>query len=108
MDRTFREAFNAVFTPELYRTWMDRFAREFEGPIPFRVAETPLFLPIALRDRLAKSAREIVRQISNPVLIEKLSRAVPSHLNVPRCDSLSNCIQVDFAITRDADGQLDG
>lgn len=76
--------------------------------IPFRVAETPLFLPPPLRDYLARSAREIVEQISQPELIAKMKRAIPPALDVPRMDPLPNCVQVDFAIVRGPDGDLQG
>ena len=36
------------------------------------VAESPLFIPRGLRTNLATAAREIVAQISQPALIEKM------------------------------------
>jgi hypothetical protein len=65
-------------------------------------------MPAGLRDRLERHATEIVRQISEPSIIEKMKRAIPPHLNVPGMDPLPNCAQVDFAITRGPDGELDG
>ncbi|MEI8256714.1 MAG: hypothetical protein WCJ30_13650 [Deltaproteobacteria bacterium] len=108
MDRALREAFNAAYTPEFYQRYQDRLAERFGMRVPFRLAETPFFVPPALRDRLARNAREIVAKISDPALIERMKIAVPSELDVPRCDALANCIQVDFAIVRDENGELDG
>ena len=108
MDPAFRAPFNAVFSLDLYLQFLRRLERELEGPIPFRVAETPLFLPTSLRDDLAASARAIVDEISDRALIEAMTKAVPQELDVPRRDDLSSCIQVDFAITRNAVGQLEG
>jgi hypothetical protein len=108
MDPTFRRAYNLAFRPELYADYIGRIEGLLGCTIPFRVAETPLFIPLPLRDRLARHATEIVRQISNPALIEKMKRAIPPHLDVPGMDALPNCAQVDFAITRGPDGELDG
>jgi hypothetical protein len=108
MDRAYRQAYNAAYTPEHYRRYLGSLEETLGVKVPFRVAETPFFLPRALRDRLAKHACEIVELISQPALIDKLSRAVPPHLDVPRRDALANCIQVDFAIVRDARDELDG
>jgi hypothetical protein len=108
MDQPFRQAYNAAFSPDLYRRYLERLEGRFGCKIPFRVAETPFFMPRELRGRLERSAREIVEAISNPALIASMQRAVPAHLNVPRQDDLSSCIQVDFAVTRDADGSLTG
>jgi hypothetical protein len=41
-------------------------------------------------------------------MIEHMKIAVPAELDVPRCDAIANCIQVDFAIVRDENGELDG
>lgn len=108
MDPTFRRAFNAAFGPDTYATYLSRFEQRIGSPIPFRVAETPLFLPDALRAKIERSAQEIVDQISSPLLIEKMKRAIPPHFDVPGMDPLPNCVQVDFAITRGQDGELDG
>lgn len=108
MEPTFRRAFNAAFGPSTYPDYMGRLEKRLGCQIPFRVAETPLFMPEKLRDNLAKSATEIVRQISNPALIEKMKRAIPAHLDVPGMDPLPNCTQVDFAVTRGPDGELEG
>ena len=109
MEPSLRRAFNAAYTAEFYPSYMARLEAKLGGcKIPFRVAETPLFIPPALRDRLARDANEIVEQISRPDLIARMKRAIPAHLDVPRMDHLPSCTQVDFAITRGADGELCG
>ncbi|AUX33582.1 MULTISPECIES: hypothetical protein [Sorangium] len=107
MEPTFRRAFNAAFGPSTYAEILGRLERRLGCAIPFRVAETPLFLPARLRERLARSATEIVRQISSPALIAQMKRAIPAHLDAPGMDALPNCAQVDFAIVRGPDGELD-
>ena len=64
MEPALRSAFNAAYTPEFYPSYLGRLEARLGCTIPFRIAETPLFLPPALRDRLARSATEIVEQIS--------------------------------------------
>ena len=108
MDEALRRAFNAGYTPDLARRYVKRLEEYLGVSIPFRVAESPLFIPRGLRTNLAKAAREIVAQISRPALIEKMKAAIPPEVDVPRLDALSNCIQVDFAVTRDEKGELTG
>jgi hypothetical protein len=108
VDEALRRAFNAAYTPELPKRYVSRLEEYVGVTIPFRVAESPLFVPRGLRTRLAKAAREIVKQISQPALIERMKAAIPPEVDVPRLDTLSNCIQVDFAITRDDNGELTG
>lgn len=108
MEPSFRRDFNAAYGPDFYRRYLERFERRVGCKIPFRVAETPLFFTRALRDNLERSANEIVHQISDPALISRLKAAIPPALDVPGMDPLPNCVQVDFAITRGANGQLEG
>lgn len=108
MEPSFRRDFNAAYGPDFYRRYLERFERRVGCKIPFRVAETPLFFTRALRDNLERSANEIVQQISNPALISRLKAAIPPALDVPGMDALPNCVQVDFAITRGANGELEG
>jgi hypothetical protein len=108
MEPRFRRDFNAAYGPDFYARYLERFEKRVGCKIPFRVAETPLFFTRGLRDRLEKSANEIVQQISNPALIERLKKAIPPELDVPGMDALPNCVQVDFAITRGEGGELEG
>jgi hypothetical protein len=108
MNPELRRLFNAAYTPDLYRNYVGRLEAWLDVKIPFRIAETPFFIPHALRKKLATAAREIVAQISEPSVIEAMKTAIPPALDVPRVDALSNCLQIDFAIVRGEDGELTG
>ncbi len=109
MDPTKRPLFNQAFTadPEFFSRYMNRLESQL-GPFPFRVAETPLILTGELRDRLARYSQEIVAQLSQPARLAELKKAIPAKYDVPGMDGLPNCVQVDFALTHDADGNVDG
>ncbi len=108
MDAQLRSAFNRAYTPEYFARYRERLEGPLGVSVPFRLAETPLFLPRGLRDDLATSARQVVELISAPSLIRELERAVPPAFDVPGRDALPDCVQVDFAVTRDAAGELRG
>jgi hypothetical protein len=108
MDPSLRQAYNRSFSDAFYARYIERLESRLGCHVPFRVAETPLFIPSDLRADLEKSAREIVKQISAPALIEKMKRAIPPDLDVPGMDALPSCTQVDFAIVRGPDGKLVG
>ena len=108
MDSPFRAAYNARYSDAFYAAYTGELSRRLGCSIPFRVAETPFFMPTALRDNLAEAAREIVTQITEPSLVARLKKAIPGHLDVPRMDDLPNCVQVDFAVTENAEGKLEG
>ncbi len=108
MERAFRQAFNAAFTPDIHHRVVERLEQRLGCSIPFRIAETPLFLPRQLRERLATGCEQILDQICDPALIARARSSVPPDLDVPRQDDLPSCVQIDFAITREADGSLGG
>ena len=108
MDPVLRAAYNKAFSEDHYRAYLGRLQGRLGFTIPFRVAETPLFLPRGVRTRLETHAREIVEQICAPELIAKARKAIPKELDVPGEDDLASCIQVDFAIVQNPDGSFDG
>jgi hypothetical protein len=108
MEPHHRRRYNEAYTEQFYADYVAELERRLATKIPFRVAETPFFIPPALRDSLARDAREIVEQITKPALIAELKKAIPPKYDVPRMDALPNCLQVDFAITKDKSGELRG
>ncbi|MFI5298871.1 MAG: hypothetical protein ACHREM_12305 [Polyangiales bacterium] len=111
MEPNLRRLFNAAYSPELYRRYIDRLETRLGTKIPFRVAESPLFLPKSLRNKLERYANEIVDQISQPAKIAEMKSAIPARYDVPGLEAsgpTAACLQVDFAIVRGDDGELTG
>ena len=74
--------------------------------IPFRLAETPVFLPPELRDEMVEASFEIFRQLSTPAALKRSKTAIPKALDVPGCPDLPTFAVTDFAVTRDTSGRL--
>ncbi|MGQ0615078.1 MAG: hypothetical protein ACT4PV_15195 [Planctomycetaceae bacterium] len=106
MERELRERFNRRWTPELYRRVLGDLERQVGGPVPFRVAETPLFLPADSFDRFAGAAREIVARLSRPDYLAAQESAVPPAYRSRRRSALPQFAQVDFAVVQGEDGTL--
>src|SRR5262245_36224877 len=106
MIPSLRRAYNAAFTDERYRDYQRRLGERGRIEIPFRLAETPVFLPPELRDEMVEASLEIFRQLSTKEALERSKAAVPPELDVPGCDPLPTFAVTDFAITRDSDGRL--
>lgn len=107
MDPKYRPAFNAAYSPELVKKLMTILEGRV-GYVPFRVAETPLFMTHELRETLFKAAREITAQLSPPEVVAKLKKAIPERYAAPGMDELPNTAQVDFALVEGANGKLEG
>jgi len=74
--------------------------------IPFRLAESPVFLPVALRDEMVDASLEIFRQLSTAEALRRSEAAVPPEFDVPECDPFPTFAVTDFAVTREPDGRF--
>ncbi len=93
-----RRAFNAAFTAERYQALQDWLDGEAGLHIPFRICETPLFLPADLAAELERAAHDIVGEVSSPDYLRAADRAVPPGYDVPGEDPHPTFLQVDLAL----------
>lgn len=105
MEPRFRDLFNHSYSDQLYQTYTEDL-QGITGRSPFRLAESPVFLPGSLKDQLAESAQAILSQLMEPERLEEMKRAVPPRWNTPGMDALPSFTQIDFAIIRDTNGEL--
>lgn len=105
MIQPLRRSYNAAFSQEKYRDYQKRLEDEAGSPIPFRLAETPVFLPPDLRDEMTRAALEIWEELSSPEALRRSLEAVPSDYDVPGCDEHPLFAQADFAVTRDPEAR---
>jgi len=100
VDERFRPLYNAAFSPQLYARYQDAL-RGRVGPVAFRIAETPVFLPPAFRAVCAQAAGEIVAQLCEPSRISAMKEAIPPQYRAPTLDALPQFLILDFAVIRD-------
>lgn len=102
----FRSAFNRNFTLQRYRDLLEDLAHHAGRPVPFRVAETPVFIPDDLTGRLKSACDEIIRVIESPAYLQKSGQAVPESCFVPGDEEQPLFLAFDFAICTNDDGTL--
>ena len=106
MHSHFRRCFNQAFSKGLYQSFMEELSRRVGTRIDFRVAETPVFIPDDLRERLVLAARGILAQLCDPARLEAMKKAIPPELDTPGMSGLPSFAQIDFAAVRAPDGTL--
>lgn len=101
-----RSAFNAAFTPAKHEAFLRGLTARC-GPVPFRLSESPLFLPREAHQKLYRIAGELITlaAAAAPTLPEDV---VPPSWRVPRRDDAPCFALVDLAIVRDPDGSIGG
>ncbi len=101
MIPTLRANFNAQFTDERYQQYLAFLNAEFKDSIPFRIAETPVFIDSTFKEKLLDAGDYICQFITNTSFQSKTIQAIPKGLNIPNENPFPDCIVIDFAI---ADG----
>ncbi|MEL7002504.1 MAG: hypothetical protein AAFN93_07185 [Bacteroidota bacterium] len=105
MIKPYRSAFNEHFTKEKYESMLDDIADQFDYRPPFRISETPIFIPTLLKERLLEACHEINEVICQPDFKELTKDAIKHPmLQVPGENYNSSFTQMDFGICIDEHG----
>jgi hypothetical protein len=106
MHKALRQQFNANFTAQKYEAFQNTMHTAFGEAVTFRLAETPIFVPQYLKQRLLQGVKDICSVITQPDFAAKSAAAIPPHLNVPNEDPHTVFLQLDFGICEGKDGTL--
>lgn len=100
-----RTAFNEQFTEDKYQQYLAILNEPFKDPIPFRIAETPVFIDRVFKAQLMDVGDYICQFITAPSFPSKTTDAIPKGLHIPNDAALPECIVIDFAIAEGQDGK---
>lgn len=106
MIRAYRDRYNADFTEQKYKNFLEDLNREAGYHIDFRIAESPLFVPQDFTAQLFEASDQILTAVTAPDYIKKSDAAIPQHLHVPDEDPRPTTIAIDLAVCRNEAGEL--
>ena len=66
MISSLRQSYNTNFTEKKYRAFLEEIYREAGSKASFNIAETPIFIPKSLKNRIIKACEEISDSICHP------------------------------------------
>lgn len=103
----FRSQFNAKYAPEAYRRLLSLLAERCGGPVQFRVAETPIFVPKAMLDQMASLGAAMAQQLmEDPEYLCGARRAIPAGYDVAGQTAHPHFLTADFALVCTESGEL--
>ncbi len=105
MIEKYRQAFNANFTAEKYHHFIKALENGYPE-IPFRVAETPIFIPEALKNKLIAAGEEIIALIKRDDFKTLTQKAIPSQWNVKNETGNPHFLTFDYGLCKDEDGEV--
>lgn len=106
MDPKLRQQFNAAYRPERYQALLKWVEQQHNFLPPFRIAETPVFVPNDLKAQLFEAVEQITDVIVAPDFRERSEGALLAGQMVPGETPHTTFLQMDFGICTNPDGTL--
>ncbi len=104
---SFRDDFNARFTPEAYGALRQRLSGITRTEIAFPVAETPVFFPRALLDEMIEAGHALTDQLlGNPEYLKASRAAIPAPYRTAGESPHPHFMTADFGLALDSSGRL--
>ena len=100
-----RKHFNDTFTTEKYAAYLADLNQHHPGAIEFRVAETPVFIDKAFKEKVLAACETIVDLITQYNFKTLSSHAIPEQVRVPNENEHTHFIAFDFGICENENGE---
>ena len=104
MITNYRDWFNQQFSKESYSDLIQKVNNTFNYVVPFRIAESPFFIPKILKERLVEACEEIAEVILKNNFKALTEGAMNESTRVPNEDNHTTFLQMDYGITIDNNG----
>jgi len=103
-----RDAFNSRFKPENYRSLLEQLNARASTELQFRVAETPVFLQLAMLEGMAEAGIALTRRLlAWPKYLEEARKSIPEAFLVAGETDRPHFLTADFALVDGAGGKLE-
>lgn len=106
MNPSNRSAFNTRFTEDHYKNFLDQLNHNLREPVPFRVAETPVFLTDDFKQKLIEAGNDIIATILQPDFKDLTERSIPEKWRVANENDHPHFIALDFGVCKDENGEV--
>jgi hypothetical protein len=102
-----RNHFNRTFTPERYAALRSLTEERCGTKVEYRVAETPVFLPLLLLEAMASEGAELLRTLLEmPAYLAAARKAIPAGYEIAGDSTHPHFLTADFALVREKPGNL--
>lgn len=101
-----RREFNAAFSERTYARFRERLDHRCRSRIPFRIAETPLFIPKEIQRQCEEAAVAIALQAHAPEYLAASDATLRPEHTVANQSERSTFLTIDFAMAVDESGAI--
>ncbi|MDI9358745.1 MAG: hypothetical protein QM528_07345 [Phycisphaerales bacterium] len=106
MISSLRSRFNENFSDRQYLSFLQQLQLDYVKQIDFHVAETPVFIDRALKEKILAGGQYIIETIQTDRLVNALQQAIPPKMNVPSENSVPDVLCIDWGLVYDDKGQI--
>jgi hypothetical protein len=107
MIPSIRQQYNRQFSEEKYKAYVKELESAYPGHLEFRVAETPVFIPLHFWEKVHAACESIIDKVITPEYHQQSEKAIPEQLRVPNEDRYPHFIAFDFGICLGETGELE-
>ncbi len=107
MVPSIRQQYNQAFTQEKYQLFLNELNSKHPGAIEFRVAETPVFVDRAFKEKILSACESIVDVITQFNFNTLTAHAIPENVKVPNENAHTHFIAFDFGICENEKGEYE-
>ncbi len=108
MISALRTQFNRSYRSENYAALLALLERRCGVAVEFRVAETPIFVPLSLLQEMSAAGAELAHFLmGDPAYLEAARKAIPAGYLVAGETAHPHFLTADFALVRDAAGNFE-
>lgn len=101
-----RDRFNSQFTRQRYQTFLNDLYYQFNHVPGFRIAETPVFIPADLKQKIFDACHQIADVIQRPDFSKLSEPSLPKEYTVPNEDAHTTFLQMDFGLCEGTGGEI--
>lgn len=102
-----RKQFNKAFSNQRHAAFLAELESLHPGQIDFRIAETPVFIPVDFRRSMESACNNIIDLIMSPGFKKMTDAAIPEKFRIPGNSDYSPFICFDFGICKNELGKLE-
>ncbi|MGF7233273.1 hypothetical protein, partial [Arachidicoccus sp.] len=93
-----RDWFNQNFTENKYQKYLSYIKKDFPDALDFRVAETPVFVGNAFKQKMLSVCESIVDKILGPNFKDITQKAIPTHIKIETEEGVPHFLIFDFGV----------
>ena len=104
MQPEIRQPFNEQFSQEKYFKILEAIKKLAPDQLDFRVAETPVFIPADVKNKMLQAGEDIIDALTNEQFINLTESSIPEFLSIPGENEFPEMMVVDFGICKNKNG----